>query len=62
MPYPVFQRNDYVDSTESVEALLESVKELLINCIAAKDTRIQELTAENENLRAEIEKAAEAAK
>jgi len=57
MPYPVIQRNDYVDSIESVESLQESVTALITDYILQLQKQIQELTAENENLRAEKEKA-----
>ena len=56
MPHPVFYRNDYVDSIESVESLMESATRLVTDYIFVLEDRIQELTAENENLKAEIEK------
>lgn len=51
MAYPSFKRNDYVDSIESVEALVESSSTLIKDYILQLQNRIQELTAENENLK-----------
>jgi uncharacterized small protein (DUF1192 family) len=56
MSYPVISRYDSLDDVESVEAFMDSVKETLIKCIMEKDARIQELTVEVENLKAEKEK------
>lgn len=60
MPYPVFHRNDYVDSIESVESLMESATRLVTDYIVQLEDRIQELLAENENLKEENEKLKEA--
>lgn len=51
MPYPLIKCNDYVDSIKSVEALQESVTALISDYILKLQVRIQELTAENENLK-----------
>ena len=59
MPYPVIKMNDYVDSIESVESLQESVTRLTTDYILQLEDKIQELTAENENLK---EKARQGAK
>ena len=60
MPYPVFHINDYVDSIESVESLMESATRMITDYIWILEDRIQELLAENENLKAEIERLKEA--
>jgi len=51
MPHPLFKTNDYVDSIESVEALIESSSTLIKDYILSLQNQIQELTAENENLK-----------
>ena len=56
MPYPVFHRNDYVDSIESVESLMESATRLVTDYILELENKVRELLTENENLREEIEK------
>ena len=51
MPHPSFKRNDYVDSVESVEALIESSTTLIKINILLLQAQIQEQAAEIENLK-----------